>query len=319
MGFSKYIYDKALEQKRIDLQSGDAKREALKSKLYNEIPRIKEIDNELARLGMQVVMSSFSGNKNEIFKIQEKTEKLQEEKAKLTKDYNTYVPFVCEKCSDTGIVNGRYCECVELLAKKIQTEELSNGAPFSDCRFDNFNLDYYPNDGESKISPKLRMEKNFSFIKKFAEEFPKGENLLFIGGTGLGKTHLSIALGNELLKKGYSVYYASADEFISNLERERYNRSNLKIDVYETSNDCDLLIIDDLGTEFLTNFGKSAIYNIINSRILKGKSTIVNTNLTMAEIAEKYTPRVSSRFIGNYVSLLFDGKDIRQLKAQNKK
>ncbi len=318
MGFSKYIYDKALEQKRKDLQAGDTKRAALKEKIYADFPRIKEIENELQKLGMQVVMQSFSGNKEEIFKIQEKTEALMQEKAKLSVGVNLEIPFVCEKCKDTGVLNGKYCECVELLAKKIQTEELSSAAPFSDCRFDNFNLDYYPSEGEAKIAPKLRMEKNFNYIKKFASEFPKSENLLFIGGTGLGKTHLSIAIGNEVLKKGYSVYYSSADEFISNLERERYNRSNLKIDVYETSNDCDLLIIDDLGTEFLTSFGKSAIYNVINSRILKGKSTIVNTNLTMAEIAEKYTPRVSSRFIGNYTSLLFDGKDIRQIKAQNK-
>ncbi len=318
MGFSKYIYEKALAQKRRDLQSGDAKRAVLKTKLYSDFPRIREIDNELARLGMKVVMSSFGGNKKEIADIQAKSEMLQSEKQNMTSLSDYDVPYVCENCKDTGTIDGKYCQCIELLAKKIQAEELSSGAPFSQCRFDNFNLDYYPMEGDSKIPPKIRMEKNFAYIKRFAEEFPKGENLLFIGGTGLGKTHLSIAIGNEVLGKGFGVYYSSSDEFIANLERERYNRSNLKIDVYETANDCDLLIIDDLGTEFLTNFGKSAIYNIINSRILKGKSTIVSTNLTMAEIAEKYTPRVSSRFIGNYTSLLFDGKDIRQIKALNK-
>jgi len=318
MGFSRYIYDKAVAEKRKILLSGDARRKKEKNQLYMEFPRIKEIDSELATIGMKTCMAAFSANTNEIDELQKLSLNLQDEKSKLLKESGFSVQYECEVCKDTGIHDGKYCSCIEFLAKKIQADELSSGAPFDDCRIENFNLNFYPEESTGKISPRMRMEKNFNYIKKYVKEFPNGENLLLFGGAGLGKTHLSIAVGNEILAKGYDVYYSSADELLTKLERERYNRSNANIDVYETANNCDLLIIDDLGTEFLNNFGRAAIFNILNSRILKNKSTIINTNLSIQEIAERYTPRVSSRFIGNYTSLLFDGKDIRQIKAQMK-
>ena len=133
------------------------------------------------------------------------------------------------------------------------------------------------------------------------------------GATGLGKTHLSLAIANEVTKKGFQVVYDTAQNIFSSLEKEKFSYNNS----YDRENEilgCDLLIIDDLGSEFITNFTTAALYNIINTRINRSKPVIISTNLTETELEDKYTQRVTSRIIGNYVSLLFLGKDIRQLK-----
>jgi len=133
------------------------------------------------------------------------------------------------------------------------------------------------------------------------------------GATGLGKTHLSLAIANVVAEKGYRVIYDTAHNILSSLEREKFSYSNTGEREKEIL-DCDLLIIDDLGSEFSTQFTVAAIYNIVNTRINRSKPVIISTNLTEKELEEKYTQRVTSRIIGNYVSLLFIGKDIRQIK-----
>lgn len=314
MGFSKYTYSKALEIKRVELQTADEKRRILKERLYNDVPRVKEIDNRLSKIGMEIVMSTFSERKEKLADLEKECNALNEERKNLFNSSKYEIPYVCDKCKDTGYVDGKYCPCIEQLAKDIRKEELSTSAPFDKCSFDNFDLKYYPESSDGKIPPKVRMEKNLNYFKKFVNNFPTGENLLLIGSAGLGKTHISIAIANEIINKGYDVYYTSIENLISTLESERYGRTKPIFDLKETINQCDLLVIDDLGTEFLTQFGKSEIYEIINSRILQNKQTIINTNLFMNEIADRYSARISSRLIGNYTSILFEGKDIRQLK-----
>ena len=314
MGFSKDIYLEVLEEKRKTLQRDDQLREHLYSKLVNEFPIVAEIDKELSNIGLNTAKAVFSGNKSLIEENAIKTKELQDKKAKYyTDDYK--VAYKCQKCLDKGYVDGKYCDCVLNEAKKLQYKKLSSVAPFSECSFENFLLDYYPDDSSTKISPKLRMEKNLNYLKKYVNAFPTGENLLLFGGAGLGKTHLSIAIASEVIKKGYGVFYCSAEYLMAHLERERFGRNNDNSVIFSDAvNECDLLVLDDLGTEFLNQFTKSQIYDIINTRLLMKKPTIINTNLTMEEIEQKYTARISSRLIGNYKTLLFEGNDIRQLK-----
>ncbi len=319
MGFSKSIIAKALEDKRVVRQRNDALRRELKQKLYRDYPRVKEIDAELSTMGLKVATASFSGNTEKVEEIKQRCQDLYEEKSLLYNVDDYIVPFACSRCEDTGYFEGKYCDCILKAAKLYQYKELSTIMPFKQCNFENFNLDYYPEEGETKISPKLRMEKNLAYCKKFVKNFPTGENLLFIGGVGLGKTHLSVAIANELIEKGYGVFYASVENLITQLQKEKFGRLDSDFSFREAVEDADLLVVDDLGTEFNTQYSRTAIYDIVNSRMLSGKSTIINTNLFMEELGERYTDRIASRFIGNYTPLLFEGNDIRQQKAMESK
>jgi DNA replication protein DnaC len=159
------------------------------------------------------------------------------------------------------------------------------------------------------------MKKNLTICKEYANNFNKHSESLFMkGSTGLGKTHLSLSIANEVIKKGYGVIYVSAPSLVSQLEKEHftYNKNDSKTD--EMLIDCDLLIIDDLGTEFATQFSNSAIYNIFNSRLLADKPVIINTNLTLQELERQYSQRFVSRITGQATRLDFFGKDIRIIK-----
>ena len=318
MGFSKTIIEKALDEKRKLRQNNDTRREALKNKLYVDFPRVAEIDSELSTLGMKIVTACFSEGAAKVEELKVRCEELYSEREGLFDADEYSVPFECDKCQDSGYLDGQYCDCITRAAKRYQYEALSTVMPFNECGFINFNLEYYPEEGNTNISPKLRMEKNLNYCKKFVNNFPTGENLLFMGGVGLGKTHLSVAIARELIEKGYGVYYASVENLVTNLQKEKFGKVDGDFSYLQAVEDADLLIVDDLGTEFNTQYSKTAIYEIVNSRLLSGKSTIINTNLFMEELNDRYTARIASRFIGNYTPLLFEGNDIRQQKAMNK-
>ncbi len=313
MGFSKSIYIAAIDRKRKLKQKNDLLREYKMQQLYNDFPRAKEIDRELSSLGMEITLAAFSGNTAKLTELKDRCTNLNAERAKLApEDYG--IPYECNLCKDTGIYNGKTCDCIEVAAKKLQFSTLSSAAPFDECRLDNFNLDYYSDIAEGKASPRVRMEKNFAYIQKYINNFPNGENLLLVGNTGLGKTHLSIAIANALIEKGYGVFYSSAEYLITKMQKEKFGKNDNDFSYCDAALECDLLVLDDLGTEFSTQFSKSVIYDIINTRILTKKSTIINTNLFMPEIKEMYSPRIASRLIGEYTTLLFEGADIRQIK-----
>lgn len=225
-------------------------------------------------------------------------------------------PYACKKCEDTGFCGGYSCECRTALLKTVAKNELESVSPSRHCRFDNFYLDYYPSDplGEYGVSPRRRMSEVLEYCRCYADDFDKSSDSLFMhGATGLGKTHLSLAIANVVAENGFEVIYASAQNLMSSLEKEKFGGGNG--DRERQILNCDLLIIDDLGSEFSTQFTVAALYNIINTRINLGKPVIISTNLTGEELEAKYTQRITSRIIGNYVSLLFMGRDIRQIRS----
>ena len=226
------------------------------------------------------------------------------------------VPYTCTKCDDTGFTGGYVCECRKELLKELAGIELASVSPSEKCRFDNFSLDYYPLPVDSRlgVSPKKRMSEILEYCKCYAEDFsPDSESLYMHGATGLGKTHLSLAIANVVAEKGFRVIYDSAQNLLSSLEKEKFSYSNSGEREKEVL-ECDLLIIDDLGSEFSTQFTTAAVYNIVNTRNNRSKPVIISTNLTDTELEAKYSQRITSRIIGEYVSLLFIGRDIRQLK-----
>ena len=226
------------------------------------------------------------------------------------------VPYTCKNCSDTGYKGGFVCECRKELLKQLAKEELASVSTSDKCRFDNFDINYYPQpiDPVLGISPQKRMSEILEYCKCYAEDFDtESESLYMHGATGLGKTHLSLAIANVVAENGYRVIYDTAQNLLSSLEREKFSYSNTGERENEIL-DCDLLIIDDLGSEFSTQFTTAAVYNIVNTRINRSKPVIISTNLTSSELEAKYSQRITSRIIGNYVSLRFIGDDIRQLK-----
>ena len=242
------------------------------------------------------------------------TELMAQRRALLVKlgypaDY-TDVHYTCKECSDTGFVGTKMCTCLKqlLITKNIKSSGMGN--LIDKQSFDNFNLDVY------KKNPEVlaRMERNLRFAKAFAENFSRRhDNLLLIGTTGTGKTHISTAIAKAVISQGFDVLYDSVQNIVNDFEKDKfksgYNASESASDKYL---ECDLLIIDDLGAEFITQFSVSTLYNLINTRQNKGLSTIISTNLSATELAGKYEGRIYSRIIGaDYTVLRFEGDDRR--------
>ena len=217
------------------------------------------------------------------------------------------VNYTCPACKDTGFIGSRRCKCHNELLKDIERAGLSEIAPIEDCTFDSFETKYYPD--------KPRAEKIKATCIKYGTQFTtNSKNIIFYGGTGLGKTHLSLAIANAVINRGYSVVYGTAQNLLNDLQNENFGRTD-NIRYYERAVlNCDLLIIDDLGTEFKNSYTTAALYNIINSRILAKLPTIISTNFSSDELEEKYDQRITSRIIGEYSPLLLTGNDIRYIK-----
>lgn len=310
-------YKRALEQKRAALAKKNAERELYLNAIYAANPRLSEIDAELAVFGPKVALTALSGDKETLSLLEKKLSELNDEKQKILKAAKLpSFEYSCKKCSDTGYVDGKICDCIKAAAKQIAIDDLSKDMPILSCRFDNFDLNYYPNtENDSGVNPRKKITAILKLCKEYVIDFAPASspNLLFMGESGLGKTHLTLAIVSGVIDKGYNVVYGSAYNLFSVIENEHFSAT--KGDSYEHMLSCDLLVIDDLGTEFVTSFTQSVLYGLINSRILSNKPTIINTNLSMLEIQNKYSPRISSRLIGNYTAKKFFGKDIRQLKA----
>ena len=225
-------------------------------------------------------------------------------------------PYTCPECGDSGFVNGYACSCRKYLLSELNVRDLEAVSPARNCRFDNFSLGYYSDisDAQYGVSPREKMEDILEYCKAYAADFDMNSNSVYMcGATGLGKTHLSLAIANVAARKGYSVVYYSAQNLLSDIEREKF--SGARPHTESKALGCDLLIIDDLGSEFSTQFTVSQIYNILNDRINRSKPVIISTNLSPEELEKKYTQRITSRIIGNYTPLFFMGSDIRQIKS----
>ncbi len=313
-------YKKAFENIKQSLKEKEAKREMLLTALYNSNERIAEIDRELSFIGAKIAIAALSDGKKGVEDLRKKSEALAaEKKLILEKAQIPEIEYNCETCHDTGYVSGKICDCVKREAARVMTSELSREMPLNECRFDNFDLKYYSDKEDSEgQNPRRRMTAILKFCREYVIGFnPEiSPNLLFMGNAGLGKTHLSLAMVSGVVEKGYIPVYASAENLFSVIESEKFAGEGRGS--YDSILNCDLLVIDDLGTEMATAFTKSVFYNIINTRMLSRKPTIINTNLTMKQIEERYSARVSSRLIGSYDGYRFIGRDIRQQKKLEK-
>lgn len=298
---------------------------------YKKLPRVKEIDSELVSIAAEAIRSAFvhgSDPKEMVEAIARRSLALQNERAKLLEgaflmaDYLDERPM-CEKCGDTGYVGSSPCTCLKELYREQQRKELSGPLRLGEASFDSFSLEWYSktpavSGGASEYEA---MSLALHACRLYAKNFSANSgNLLFTGAVGLGKTFLSSCIAKEVSEKGYSVVYDTATDIFSKFENEKFRKA---VDEEQTHSEvrrcleCDLLILDDLGTEMTTGFVVSTLYYIINTRLVARKSTIVSTNLSIKDIGERYGSPVSSRIEGEFLTLGFYGRDIRLQKLAN--
>ncbi|MDR3178473.1 MAG: ATP-binding protein [Oscillospiraceae bacterium] len=319
------IYETVKRDLEIKRRKEELKVEKRRNLFYKKFPRAKQIEIELSKTAVLLAKAVLSGScKNELKKLKEKNQKLQSELEDLQQKVSSFSNFLeiqhyCRTCEDTGYINGKMCFCMKKLLKQETYERLNRLSPISLCSFDTLRLDFYPWEPQTKgePSPRRRMEKIFTFCKNYAKEFSvSSKNLLFQGATGLGKTHLSLAIAKEVINKGFGVVYSSVQSIVSSLSKEKFSpkKDQDLFDSQKHISECDLLILDDLGVEFSNSFSNFVIYNTIDSRIMLSKPTIISTNLSFEELEQMYSERLVSRVMGDYINVGFCGNDIRQQK-----
>lgn len=288
-----------------------------RAEVYKKVPRIKEIDN-LTRLKYREMVMNVMGGKNiKKSEIKGAAVDLRAERGELLLEAGYPVDYLelkfeCKKCSDTGFYKNQPCTCYIKELNKFSAFTSNLSARLDKENFKNFRLDYYADEtGASGKNPRRIMEKVFELCRKYADEFSlESGNLFFNGATGLGKTCLSSCIAGEVMQKGYKVIYDSAQNIIDAFESYKFGKADAPQDL-DGYNDCDLLIIDDLGTEFITQYSISVIYTLLNNRINSHKPTIVSSNIDGETLSSYYPQSIVSRLSGEFITVPFVGTDIR--------
>ena len=323
MGYDREVYEAADRILRKRRREAEGRAERMREAFYAVCPRARELERSLGTTAVSAARAVLGGGnvREQLGLLREKSRALQAEFSALSKAHgfserDLEPRYQCPKCGDTGYVDGRMCSCLRRLLREEAYRRLNALTPLSLSTFETFSLGYYPERSEpgANRSPRSAMREVLRNCKKYAETFSAdSRNLLLQGATGLGKTHLSLAIANEVLQKGFGVVYGSVTNLTAKLENEHFGREESG----DTSNllqACDLLILDDLGTEFRSAFSVASVYNLVNTRLLLRRPTIISTNLSMRELQERYSDRFASRIAGNYVRLLFLGHDNRVQK-----
>ncbi len=320
MGYSKRNVVAVYEDFERRRDENKALRENRLYEVYSLCPEIKDIDKELSRVGLEIFGATMGGKENlesSLAKIREKNQSLQARRGALLKDLGfsadyTDLKYDCPICQDTGYQGAKMCSCLKnaLTLKGYESSGIIN--LLKSQSFESFSLEAYPDECQDI------MKRNYNTLHNFASDFDaKKEFFLLVGGTGLGKTHLSTSVAKYLVDEGYDVVYETAQNIFSDFDtdrfRDRYQDTELLSERYF---DCDLLIIDDLGTEIITSYTVSYLYNIINTRINKKLPIIISTNLSAKEIKNMYHERITSRLFGEFTIVKFEGCDIRKKKLK---
>ena len=331
MGYEQSVLRRATARLEAQRKAREEAQERLRSEIYAKLPRVAAIDRELRRTITQIIAASLRDGSDPvpaIGVIRDKNLSLQAEKAALLTEHGYPADALddkpaCPKCSDTGWVGANMCACLKALCTEEQIRELSKLLDLGEQSFDSFSLDYYsplPWPGES-LSPRENMEFIFDVCSSYARKFGRFyfRNLFLTGAPGLGKTFLSACIARVVSEDGFSVVYDTAGHVFSQFESAKFRRDDdgdtAGEDVERCMN-CDLLILDDLGSELSTPFVQSALYTLINTRLTADKRTVISSNLTMDQVRARYTPQIASRLEGEYRVLPFYGEDIRLLRKQ---
>ncbi len=323
MGYTMDVVSRS--RKRLEAQNAElrSKLGARQAQVYEKLPRVQQIDALLRRTMVSAAKAALSGQdaRQAMEAVRQENLALQAEREALIRQHfgeNYLEDKVCKACGGSGYVGAQMCQCLNAICREEQNKE---AARLGDAgqHLAAFRLDYYPETWDNNIGniPRKIMEKNLQTCKEYAKNFSLGGgNLLFNGGTGLGKTFLAIAVGKEVAAQGYTVCYEGALGLFDKLEKAKFNPTEENLRRAQELEECDLLIVDDLGTEFAGQFVIAALYGLLNSRLQADKAMIITTNLNISEIRQRYSAQIASRIDGEFSLLPFVGTDIRKLKKQ---
>ncbi|MBQ8085099.1 MAG: ATP-binding protein [Lachnospiraceae bacterium] len=327
MLFNDAQYDEIMQVYYEHQRENHAEEDRRKALIYKKIPRIAEIDDTIATSSIGAARARLKGISDSINEVMEKNHLLILEKEKLLSENgypeNYLKPiFTCPLCQDTGIVGNDYCSCFKQATITMLYRQSTLENILEKENFDYFNLSFYPNepDGVHPYTPYDNMRNILDKTKQFVERFDEqGGNILFYGETGLGKTFLSNCIAKALLDTRHTVLYQTSihlfEEVCSDAVMHKNDNSKNR-EIYDYLYRCDLLIIDDLGTEFTNSFVSSELYDILNTRMREKKSTVISTNLNLKELTERYSDRISTRIFAEYKVYNFYGKNIRLAKRR---
>ncbi|MBO5379416.1 MAG: ATP-binding protein [Clostridia bacterium] len=307
------IVNEEFEAKRL---KNESQRQARLNEAYSALPELEKIDKELSKTGVNAMACAMGGKEGlseRLNALKERNLELQRARAELllstgyAEDY-TDLKYDCPICQDYGAYNGKMCSCYKTRIIEEQFKQSGISSLVKTQSFETFSVDLYENCEEMKelYNYAVNYVKNFDKIK---------ENVLLVGGTGLGKTHISTAIAKALIESGHNVVFECAQNVFFDFESDRFlDRFGGEEPVSTKYLDCDLLIIDDLGAENISAFSVSCLYNIINTRLNKNLPIIASTNFSSKELRQKYHDRITSRLFGEFNIKMFQGKDIRQVK-----
>ena len=323
MGFNRNNYIRIKEEYNGKYRRAEEEAKLRRHEVELGVPGVAEINKQLSLTGIEIMEAAMKNDMAAMEAIKAKNIELMAKRADLLvkagypADY-TEIKYECPLCGDTGAIDNKMCVCMRKKLVEAGFESSGMSGLIREQKFSNFSLDYYRQSPDEY----KRMSAIYNLLLQYAEKFQTGtaKNIAMFGGTGLGKTHLSSAVAGKVIENGYDVYYIGAQGMISDFEYNRFGNSSMgsvdgDIDRYI---ECDLLIIDDLGTEVNNQFTTSCLYNVINTRLNKRKPTLISTNLTPDEFRHRYWDRITSRVFGEYVILPFVGKDVRSQKINKR-
>ena len=313
------------ERLRSDNRAEESRRRA---EIYARLPEIEKLDASIRGVMAELTGRMLGRGGRSVEELERESLALQEKRSALLRengypeDYLAPI-YACPRCRDTGWADGKICDCLSRLYKQEQTRELAPLLGQGNQTFESFRLDYYSPvaDGEGERSPRQQMERVLAICRDYADNFSdRSPNLLFTGAPGLGKTFLSASIAQVVADRGFGVAYDTVTGLLAAFEREKFSRdTDEQADAASRVRQllsCDLLILDDLGTEMPTAFTQSALYTLLDGRLRAGKKTVISTNLDQNDVSERYGAALASRLEGEYLWLAFRGRDIRALRKE---
>lgn len=334
MAYESNVLRRAAERLEAGRKRREEEMERSRREIYAAVPRVAEIDRELRRAIVDIIAASLRQGSDPVPAIavlRDKNLDLQAERARLLMAHGYGADALdehpaCPKCSDSGWRGAQMCDCLKALCAQEQIKELSKLLDLGEQSFDTFSLECYsplpwPDRG---ISPRENMEMVYEICLNYAQKFGRFyfNNLFLSGPPGLGKTFLSACIARAVSENGFSVVYDTAVNIFARFEAQKFSRD---LDDTREARDetrrylaCDLLILDDLGSEMTTPFVQSALYTLINARLASDRKTVISSNLSMDDVRRRYAPQIASRLQGEYRVLPFFGEDIRLLRKQKR-
>jgi len=292
-----------------------------KEGLYKKTPELFTIDREMNLLGIALTRGAIAGELSKMDKIRKEMDALEAEKLRLADDNANLLtqPYFCPLCKDQGMVDNEICQCLGQCLTETSFTIYDLKAKAQKETFESFNVNYYSNTprNEGGTSPRENAKTIKQLMLKYCKNYETvNDQLLFIGSPGVGKTFMSNCIVNNLTPKGYGIIYVTAAHLVSSIQDQLFRSGKTSTKVFEPLLLCDLLIIDDLGAEFSSEYSQKQLYEVIDSRLNAEKKMIISTNLSLLKIQKTYDERLSSRIQGNFKTIPFMGDDIRILKAR---